>query len=48
VTDFQPAIFDRNSRQHLFLELILRPGIDAALLRQALAEVAGVVRASWC
>jgi len=41
VTDFQPAIFDRNSRQHLFLELILRPGIDAALLRQALAEVAG-------
>lgn len=41
VTAFQPAIFDRNSRQHLFLEFILRPGIDTGLLRQALGEVSG-------
>ena len=41
---YQPAIFDRNSRQHLFVELILRPGADAVLLRQALAEVARVSR----
>lgn len=41
VTAFQPAIFDRNSRQHLFLEFILRPGIDTGLLRQALGDVSG-------
>lgn len=44
VIAYQPAIFDRNSRQHLFVELILRPGADAVLLRQALAEVARVSR----
>ncbi len=41
MTDFQPAIFDRDSRHHFFLEFIARPGIDAGLLRKVLAEVAG-------
>jgi putative iron-dependent peroxidase len=45
VIAYQPAIFDRNSRQHLFVEFILRPGTDAALLRQALAQVASANRA---
>ncbi len=46
VTAFQPAIFDRNSRQHLFLEFILRPGTDTASLRHALAELVGEHHAS--
>jgi porphyrinogen peroxidase len=39
VTAFQPAIFDRSSRQHLFLEFIRRPGTADQAARAALAEV---------
>ncbi|MDF1630218.1 MAG: Dyp-type peroxidase [Alcanivoracaceae bacterium] len=41
MTAFQPAIFDRNSRQHLFLEFIRRPGTTDEAARQALATVVG-------
>lgn len=36
MTDFQPAIFDQQSRQHVFLEFIRHPGADDQLVRQAI------------
>ena len=41
MTAFQPAIFDRQSRQHLFLEFIRRPGTSDQSARAALANVIG-------
>jgi putative iron-dependent peroxidase len=46
VTAFQPAIFDRTSRQHLFLEFIRRPGTTDQAAQTALAAVAGSDRGS--
>lgn len=37
MTDFQPAIFDRQSRQHLIIELIRHPGAADRVVRQAVA-----------
>jgi porphyrinogen peroxidase len=36
VTAFQPAIFDRDSRQHLFIEFVLRSGASGEVLREAM------------
>jgi porphyrinogen peroxidase len=38
VSDFQPAIFDRSSRQHLLFEFLLKPGADIQQVGQALAS----------
>ena len=38
----QPAIFDRNSRQHLFIEFIQRPGASAGAMSSAMAALAAV------
>lgn len=51
MTAYQPAIFDRSSRQHLFLEFILRPAnakqaVKNALVREALIKVIATDSAS--
>lgn len=46
VSNFQPAIFDRTSRKHLFLEFIQRPGADREAVRAALAAVVATDKGS--
>lgn len=39
MSNFQPAIFDRTSRKHWFLEFVQRPGADREAVRAAVAAV---------